>query len=155
MIAKQVLEERLELFLRKAREANIRVTPQRLAIYRVVAASEDHPGVEEIHKKLQRNFPTLSLDTVYRTLRLLEDLGFVNAVGPRRETLRYDANTKRHHHFTCLRCGLIRDFEDARLSALKIPAQTRVLGQPQDLRVEVLGVCNACLKKNPKKNKQH
>ncbi len=153
MIAKQVLEERLELFLSKAREAGIRVTPQRLAIYRVVAASEDHPGVEEVHRKLRRNFPTLSLDTLYRTLRLLEELGLVNAVGPRRDTLRYDANTTRHHHFTCLRCGLIRDFEDARLSALKIPAETRVLGQPQELRVEVLGVCNNCLNKQNKNHK--
>lgn len=153
MIAKQIVNERLESFLLKAREAGIRVTPQRLEIFKIVASSENHPGAEEVRVKLGRNYPMISLDTVYRTLRLLEELGLVSAVGPHHETLRFDANTRPHHHFTCLRCGLIKDFEDTRLDRIGIPAATQEFGQPQDLRVDVRGICNACLKRTKKSHK--
>lgn len=133
MIAKQIFAERLESFLAKAKERGGRVTPQRLAIHRIVASSEDHPGAEEVHKKLRRRFPTVSLDTVYRTLRLLEETGTGKRVHPHHDTQRFDANTRPHHHFICLR-ELIRDFTNARLSAspfLRKPA----FGLPRDLSV--------------------
>ena len=154
MIAKQIFAERLESFLAKAKERGVRVTPQRLAIHRIVASSEDHPGAEEVHKKLRRRFPTVSLDTVYRTLRLLEKLELVSAVHPHHDTQRFDANTRPHHHFICLRCGLIRDFTNPRLSALSIPSESLAFGLPRDLSVEVRGVCNNCLNK-PGKNRKN
>ena len=50
--------------------------------------------------------PTISLDTVYRTVATLADLGLVRRVALTPGPARYDANTTRHHHFVCTRCGL-------------------------------------------------
>ena len=65
--------------------------------------------------------PTVSLDTVYRTLWMLHDLGLVSTLGPKRESVRFDANLAQHHHCVCVRCGLARDFESADLDALRVP----------------------------------
>ena len=147
MTKRETLNVRLERFYAEARKAGLRITPQRLAIFKLVAGSVSHPGAEEIHRQLRRSFPMISLDTVYRTLWKLADLGLVSALGQERIQLRFDANQNRHQHFTCKRCGLIRDFTNARLSALGIPSEAAQFGQAEDLRVEVRGVCSACLRK--------
>ncbi len=153
MISRQIVEQRLESFLAKAKESGTRITPQRLAIFKIVASSEEHPGAEEIHRKLRRKYAMISLDTVYRTLWLLEELGLVKVVEPHHESVRFDANISPHHHFTCLVCGSIRDFEDSRLDSIQIPVAVEDLGQPQSLRVEVQGICRDCLQKQENKNK--
>ena len=88
--------------------------------------------------------PTLSLDTVYRTLWLLRDLGHVSTLGPRHEVVRFDANLTQHHHYVCTRCGLTRDFESEELSALRIPKSVEGFGSIDATRVEVRGVCSRC-----------
>lgn len=145
MIAKQTIDHRLQDFYQKARQRGIRITPQRLAIFKIVASSETHPGAEEIHQKLSTQYPMMSLDTVYRTLWLLEELGLVSIIGPRSGTLRFDANTRHHHHFTCLRCGCIVDFEDISLDAIEVPELVSAFGEAKSLRVEVSGICKKCL----------
>ena len=93
------------------RAAGVKLTHQRLEIFREVLASREHPDAEAVYRGVKRRLPTVSLDTVYRTLALLGELGFVTTLGPRRESVRYDANLGHHHHFVCERCGLARDFE--------------------------------------------
>ena len=62
--------------------------------------------------------PTVSLDTVYRTLWKLRDLGLVKTLGPNRDAVRFDANLEGHHHYVCVRCGLVRDFDSEELSVV-------------------------------------
>ncbi len=156
MSKREALNERLASFYLEAKKAGLRITPQRLAIFKIVAGSVSHPGAEEIHRQLRRSFPMISLDTVYRTLWKLADLGLVSALGQERIQLRFDANQTRHQHFTCTRCGLIRDFTNPQLSALGIPSEAAQFGQAEDLRVEVRGICSACLRKSaPSKGKNH
>lgn len=154
MVNGSILNQRLEKFQSALREAGLRATPQRLEIFRIVASSEEHPGAEEILKKLHKRHPMVSLDTVYRTLWMLADLGLIRTVDPRREHIRFDANLSHHHHFTCLRCGGIRDFESPKLDEIPIPGEARVHGQPVSLHVEVRGICNACLKNEPQQRIQ-
>ena len=71
--------------------------------------------------------PTVSLDTVYRTLWMLNDLGLITTLGPRRGSVRFDANLGTHHHYVCVRCGLTRDFESAELDELRIPRAVKEL----------------------------
>jgi Fe2+ or Zn2+ uptake regulation protein len=87
-----------------------------------------------------------SLDAVYRTLSLLEDLGLVRALGPRRGATRFDANLDAHHHFVCERCGAVRDFEHAAFDRLGIPKGVETFGEARGVRVEIRGICNGCLK---------
>ncbi len=102
---------RLERFRATAREAGIKLTHQRLEVFRELASTEDHPDAETVFHGVRERVPTVSLDTVYRTLWLLEDLGLIVTLGPRRERARFDANLDSHHHFICENCGLVRDFE--------------------------------------------
>jgi len=93
---------------------------------------------------VKTRLPTVSLDTVYRTLWLLNDLGLVATLWPYLDGIRFDPNLDRHHHYVCVRCGFVRDFENAAMSALRIPAAARELGTVEGVHVEVRGLCNQC-----------
>ena len=140
------VERRVEQFRETAKRAGVKLTHQRLEIFREVAGSADHPSAEGVHRALLPRMPTLSLDTVYRTLWLLSDLGLVSTLGPRREAVRFDANLTRHHHYVCARCGLTCDFESEELNSLSIPESVAEFGSIDATRVEVRGVCNRCAK---------
>ncbi len=148
-IDRQEVERRIKHFKDAARQAGIKLTHQRLEIFRVVAASSDHPSAETVFKSLQGQMPMLSHDTVYRTLWLLNDLGLVSTLGPKRESVRFDANLMPHHHYICIRCGLTRDFESVELNALQIPASVSEFGSVNNTQVEVRGICSECLSKVP------
>ena len=141
-------ERRLDHITATANAAGIKLTHQRLEIFREIAASEEHPDVETVFRAVQARMPTVSQDTVYRTLWLLHDLGLATTLGPQREGVRFDANLDPHHHYVCVRCGLVRDFESADLNALRLPAAVKQLGSIVDARVEVRGVCAKCARQN-------
>ena len=140
------VERRLEKFKAAAREAGVKLTHQRLEIFREVAASLEHPDAEAVFRAVQGRMPTVSLDTVYRTLWMLNDLGLVTTLGPRRESVRFDANLEHHHHYVCVRCGLARDFESHELNTLRIPDAVKGLGSVVATHVEVRGICESCAK---------
>ncbi len=143
-VAKSEVVRRLDGFKAACKQAGVKLTHQRLEIFREVAASLEHPDAEMVFRAVQARLPTVSLDTVYRTLWLLSDLGLVTPLGPRRESVRYDANLSQHHHYVCMRCGLTRDFESRALDAIRAPAAARDLGSVILVRVEVRGLCAAC-----------
>lgn len=139
------VEQRLSHIKTVVKEAGVKLTHQRLEIFRELAVTEEHPDVDSIFRAVQRRVPTVSLDTVYRTLWMLHDLGLVTTLGPQRDGVRFDANLDQHHHYVCVRCGLVRDFESADLNALPIPDAVSQLGSIADAHVEVRGVCAKCL----------
>jgi Fur family transcriptional regulator, peroxide stress response regulator len=83
---------------------------------------------------------------------MLSDMGLVSTLGVRRESVRFDANPQKHHHYVCIRCGLTRDFESDELHALRLPDTVRVLGSVLSTHIEVRGVCEICAKKKDKKD---
>lgn len=140
----QEIKQRLDQFKSIAKQAGVKLTHQRLEIFHAVASSEDHPSAEAVYKVVKATMPTVSLDTVYRTLWLLTDLGLLTTLGPRRDSVRFDANLEQHHHYLCVRCGLVRDFESNELNALRIPNSVHRFGQVVSAHVEVRGVCAKC-----------
>jgi len=136
-------------FEQVCRRAGVKLTHQRMEVFREVAGSGDHPDAETIHRGVRRRVPTVSLDTVYRALWLLGDLGLVTTLGPARERTRFDANLGRHHHFVCVRCGLTRDFHSDALDGLTLPPSIRAIGRVETTRVEARGVCRECAKAKP------
>jgi Fur family peroxide stress response transcriptional regulator len=135
---------RMDRFKDSCRSSGVRLTHQRLEVFREVVRAGDHPDAETVHKRVRKRMPTVSLDTVYRTLWLLNDLGLITTLGPSRERTRFDANLTRHHHFMCVRCGLTRDFYSDDLDNLKLPRSAKAFGQIETTLVEVRGVCQAC-----------
>ncbi|MEZ4393973.1 MAG: transcriptional repressor [Polyangiales bacterium] len=141
------VEARYEHFKSVAKSAGVKITHQRLEIFRELASTQAHPDADTLFRAVQRRVPTVSVDTVYRTLWLLHDLGLLTTLGPQRDGVRFEPNLEPHHHYICGRCGLVRDFESAELSALPLPDAVRALGSVADAHVEVRGVCAACLAK--------
>lgn len=138
------VERRLEHITATVKAAGVKLTHQRLEIFREIAASDAHPDVETVYRAVRGRVPTVSQDTVYRTLWLLHDLGLAATIGPQRDGVRFDANLDPHHHFVCVRCGLVRDFEAADLDGLRLPGAVKKLGTVIAAHVEVRGVCAAC-----------
>lgn len=126
------------------KRSGIKLTKQRLEILREVAESHSHPDAETVHQRVRERVPTVSLDTVYRTLWLLSDLGLVTALAPPRDRVRFDANTRQHHHFICVSCGRIHDFSSDDLDRLTLPDSVRELGHILSAQMEVRGICTSC-----------
>jgi Fur family peroxide stress response transcriptional regulator len=141
-------------FRAAAKDAGVKLTHQRLEIFREVASSLEHPDAETVFRAVHARMPTVSLDTVYRTLWMLNDLGLISTLGFRRETVRFDANPKKHHHYVCVRCGMARDFESAELHALRLPDAVRELGSVLSTHIEVRGICENCTRKTGKQKEK-
>lgn len=146
-ITEQEIASRLERFERVCREAGAKVTHQRLEIFREVAETLDHPDAETIYRRVRERLPTVSLDTVYRTLWLLVDLGMIQTLGMGRERARFDANLDPHHHFICEQCGLTRDFYSKDFDELALPDALGDIGRVKATHVEARGICLECARK--------
>ena len=138
---------RVEQLSRGLHDAGLRLTHQRVEIVRVIAADQTHPDVVTVYEAVRQRVPTISLDTVYRTLATLAECGLITRVLFTPGPARYDANQARHHHFVCARCGLIRDVQDAELDAIKATAEVVRIGRPDSVTVQFRGVCIDCQRK--------
>ena len=142
----------MERFEGVCRNSGMKLTHQRMEIFREVAQTSDHPDAEKVYQGVRKRMPTMSLDTVYRTLWLLKDLGLITTLGPPRERTRFDANLSRHHHFVCIQCGLTRDFYSDAFDELRLPDFVKSFGRVETTQVEVKGVCLKCNAKKKKPN---
>jgi Fur family transcriptional regulator, peroxide stress response regulator len=137
----------IEKFYSSCKECGVKVTHQRLEIYREIAAAKNHPSAEDIHKRVKKRMPMISLDTIYRTLALFEQCNIISRVHPLDDHCRFDPNTETHHHFICLRCKKVEDFYWPGFDQLSPPSETQQWGVVKSQSVELLGICNQCLKK--------
>lgn len=144
-IAPEETERRMDRFKETLKRAGVKLTHQRLEIYREAAGSGDHPDAETIYRNVRRRIPPISLDTVYRTLWMMLDLKLIDTLGPR-DRIRFDANTGDHHHFVCRKCGTTRDFTSEELEGLRVPDAVRNWGAGETMRLEVRGICHRCSK---------
>jgi Fur family peroxide stress response transcriptional regulator len=137
------VQPRLDELARRCRDAGMALTPQRVAIFKELLVSEDHPSPEMLHQRIRAQMPTLSLATIYKTLDTLVELGMVEEVSPVGDVKRYDGNHQRHHHLVCTRCKSVTDFYDEAFDALAAP---RKLGGfvADCITVQIRGLCAAC-----------
>lgn len=147
-----LLRDQLEAFVARCRTARLAVTPQRLAIFRELAATDRHPSAEELHAAVRREMPTLSLATVYKTLDTLAGIGAVRPVSRLGARGRWDANLGAHHHLICTACGAVSDVTEPTLDAAARPAR-RVAARhgfaADGHAVEIFGRCAACRRTRP------
>ncbi len=105
-------DERLEKMTRVLRKQGCRLTPQRLAMLKILAQKAGHPNIEQIFEGIKADFPTTSLATIYKTLNLLKDMGEVLELNFPHAGNRYDGyQPYPHPHVVCTRCGQILDSE--------------------------------------------
>lgn len=129
--------------VRRCRDAGMNVTPQRMAVYRALLESEDHPSPEMLYQEVRQSMPSLSLATIYKTLEALERLGLVHEVALISDSRRYDANLSSHHHLVCSDCEKVVDFYSDAYDRL-LPRK-KVRGFiPHSVSVSITGVCDDC-----------
>jgi Fur family peroxide stress response transcriptional regulator len=138
-------------FEHACRARGVRVTLQRLAVYRALAADPTHPTADVVLGRLRATMPSLSAASVYRILESLERHGLVRRVGTTDGVARYDANLERHQHLVCRKCGRMTDFRAPELSSLRI-ATPRVPGfVVEELDVRIVGHCARCAPGAPRR----
>ncbi len=142
-INNQQIETMVTEFVTKSKELGLKVTPQRTAIYKELAKTDQHPSTEMIYKNIKDYFPNISLTTVYRTLETFEKHGLISVVNQLYNAARYDANLTPHHHIVCVECKKIEDIYDSSVNYTKIDNKI------QDYEVvgySVLfnGICSSC-----------
>lgn len=135
----------LEKFKAISQDKGLRLTHQRLEILRELVGAKDHPSAETVFGRVRRRLPTISLDTVYRTLSTFDELGIIMRVPVTGDQGRFDADTSPHHHFVCSHCKSIYDFMWNDFDRLVLPSDSESLGRVDDRRVVVRGVCQTCL----------
>lgn len=138
------LREKLQHFEIACREAGLKVTPQRLEIFRELASAGDHPTAETLYKRLQKTMPTLSLDTVYRTLTTFEEYDLILRVQTTESHARFEAEMQKHHHAICTQCHRITDFYWDICDTSELPAQMTGWGQIKNRQITLKGVCAEC-----------
>jgi Fur family peroxide stress response transcriptional regulator len=138
-------QNRLNQMVAKLRARDLRLTPQRLAILRILAASAGHPSIEQIYDRMKVDFPTMSLATVYKTVTLLKELGEVLELGFPEGVNRYDGSKPYPHpHVICLKCKKILDPELGNLQHLIEAAGKETGFRIFSHRLDFFGLCPEC-----------
>ena len=125
-------------------EKKLRYSHQRERIYQYLLASPEHPSAEMVYNDLRPEIPGLSLGTVYRNLKLLEELGKVRRITAFQGTERYDACCGDHAHFLCERCGLLHDLGGANSEAIREAIVLEEGFALTKLDLTVTGLCPGC-----------
>ncbi|HBG26388.1 MAG: hypothetical protein A2Y10_07925 [Planctomycetes bacterium GWF2_41_51] len=141
------IQELINDFRAKCKKQNLSMTPQRIAIYEELIKAKDHPGCDEIYERVKKNFPDISLDTVYRTLSTFAQIGVIHLVEGYGEAKRYDPDINQHHHLRCLKCNKIVDFQDETFNNLRVPKTMEKSFTIKNVKVILEGLCSACIKK--------
>jgi Fur family peroxide stress response transcriptional regulator len=142
-------KQRMDQMLSKLKEHDFRITPQRLAILRILAGSEGHPSVEKVYETVRREFPTTSIATVYKTVRLLKQLNEVLELGFPDGSNRYDGNKPfPHPHVICIKCKKILDPDLDSLDEMKKEVASETHFTILSHRLDFFGICSDCMAKN-------
>jgi len=133
------------------KDAGLKMTHQRLQIYRKLLGSHDHPSAEVLYKRLEKQLPSLSLDTVYRTLATFEKLKLVHRVETIKSQARFEVMTSRHHHFLCDTCDQLVNFSWEDFDNTQLPPGLDEIGSVDRTTVIVHGTCADCARKARRK----
>ncbi|MDZ7762234.1 MAG: transcriptional repressor [Desulfovermiculus sp.] len=142
------VQRRLDEMLAKLKRHEFRITPQRLAVLKVLAASQGHPSVERIYEQVRRDFPTTSIATVYKTIHLLKQMDEVLELGFPDGSNRYDGNKPfPHPHVICIRCQKILDPDLESLQDMTAEVSAATGFEIMTHRLDFFGLCAECGKK--------
>ena len=137
-------ENLTKLFYEKCTEHGLKITPQRKVIYEELVKASDHPTADALYKRSRKSLANISFDTVYRTLISFTEIGIVSLVEGYGEQKRFEPNLHQHHHFRCIKCHTIFDFENASYNDISVPAEVQKQGTVISKRVVLEGVCAKC-----------
>ena len=141
------IAQRVQLFIETCRRHQLKITPQRVGIYRVLIQSQRHPTADLVFRVVKKEFPNISFDTVNRTLSTFAEIGVVDVVETFGGPKRFDPDITDHHHLHCMACGRIIDFEYEGYARLEVPKAIATTFKVISRRVVLKGLCDTCTAK--------
>ncbi len=139
---KEIIDE----FIQICQGHLLKITPQRVAIYKELLISDKHPTADAIYQAVKKEYPNISFDTVNRTLLKFAEIGLLEVVEIFGGAKRFDTDVRDHHHLHCMRCGKIQDFIHVGYDNLAVPEDIHNYFQVKRKRVVLKGICKACSK---------
>ena len=125
---------------RKCTEKGVRLTEQRKLIAKTMSKSEDHPDVDELHKRVNQLDSKISIATVYRTVKLFEEAGIVSKHDFKGNKARYEQAPKEHHdHLIDINTGEITEFVNEDIEKLQKQVAEKLGYKLVDHRLELYG----------------
>ncbi len=125
--------------MQKCLAKGIRVTSQRQIIVGVIEESEDHPDVDQLYRRAVQEDDTISIATVYRTVKLLEEAGVIDRIEFGDGRARYEESGEHHEHLVDVETGDVIEFYHAELEALKEQVAREMGYELVDHRLELFG----------------
>ncbi|MGL4991016.1 MAG: Fur family transcriptional regulator [Sarcina sp.] len=129
------------------KEKKLKLTPQRIAVYKYLKGTCEHPSAETIYKALQEEYPTMSLATVYKALKTLVDVELVRELNVGEGNFRYDSNLSDHAHIQCINCSKVEDFTGLDFVSLDRDAEKMSNFKILSRKLYFYGLCSNCADK--------
>lgn len=126
------------------KDKKLKLTPQRLAVYKYLISTTSHPTAETIYNALHKEYPTMSLATVYKALKTLAEVDLIQEINVGEGNFRYDGNAKSHPHIQCIKCGKVEDLGDLSFSDLNKQAENHTSFSILYNKVYFYGICTDC-----------
>lgn len=129
------------------KEKNLKLTPQRIAVYKYLLSTKAHPSAETIYNNIHEDYPTMSLATVYKTLKTLVSVNLISELNVGENNFRYDGNPLPHYHIQCTCCGSVDDIENFSLDTLNAQVESYTKYKILYNKVYFYGLCPRCQQK--------
>ena len=126
------------------REKKLKLTPQRIAVYKYLQSTKEHPSAEIIYKALQPTYPTMSLATVYKALKTLVEVELILELNVGEGNFRYDGNVCSHPHIQCISCGKVDDVEGICFSNINEDVKQHTSYEVLASKIYFYGLCENC-----------
>lgn len=138
------MEQKIEYFFNLCREKGLKLTPQRIEIYKALLASKEHPSAETVYDEIHKKMPNVSFDTVNRTLNTLAEIGAAFIVEGTGDVRRFDADCRNHQHIKCVKCKKIFDFSHKSFENVQVPESIASNFKILRATVYIEGLCKTC-----------
>jgi len=126
------------------KEKGLKLTPQRIAVYDYLMSTKEHPSAEIIYHDLIKEFPSMSLATVYKSLKVLCDARLVQELNLGEGNFRYDALVEEHPHVQCTICSRVEDILGVPMTLINQEIDKHTDYTIQRNKLYFYGVCRSC-----------
>lgn len=136
--------DKLNEFNKRCRQQGLKITPQRIAIYKELSMSRKHPTATDIYTKIRSEYPNISLGTVNSSLLAFAERGVIIIIGASGDPKRFEGNLDPHDHFRCIECHKITDIPQNKHKKIDIPKKLKAKYLVMGKQVLFEGKCEKC-----------
>ena len=134
----------IEKVVSRFRESGLKITPQRVSIFKLLQGNRDHPSAEDIYRLVLKIHPSISFTTVYKTLQTLRDMGEIQEIAIDPERAHFDPIIEEHAHTFCRSCRTISDLDEEQENTLASFIPRTGSFQVHNVQMHFVGLCGEC-----------